>query len=162
MRTLTLFALAVAATAALSADASAFGKKKRGGSSSGCCDGGYGSSGGGYGSSGAGYGAGASCCGGTAGGYAGYAPGAMGGQAATIQANDGQFYTMGADGSYYSASQPATLGGFTSQPSGNYRGMSRGYYPNQGVMPAGYNSGPGYAYPAGGVPPLAMPMPIRR
>ena len=171
MRTFVLFALALAGTAVLTDDASAFGKRKRGGSSSGCCDGGYGMSGGGYGSSGAGYGASAPCCGGSAaampGGYpghVGYGSGAVGRQGATVQATDGQFYTMGTDGSYYAAS-PGTLGGFTSQPSSSYYpGTYRGANPYQGVMPAGYPGTPGYAYPAGGIPPLTMPgvLPLRR
>ena len=40
----------------------------------------------------------------------------------------------------------------------------RGANPYQGVMPAGYPGTPGYAYPAGGIPPLTMPgvLPLRR
>ena len=151
MRTFVLFALALAGTAVLTDDASAFGKRKRGGSSSGsssgCCDGG----------------SSAAMPGGYP-GHVGYSPGAVGRQGATVQATDGQFYTMGTDGSYYAAS-PGTLGGFTSQPSSSYYpGTYRGANPYQGVMPAGYPGTPGYVYPAGGIPPLTMPgvLPLRR
>lgn len=147
MRTLILFALAICGTAVLTDDAAAGPFRKGRGKSSGC----------------GGSVASTSSCGGCAGAggsvaSAGYAPGTLSGQAATIQATDGQFYTLGADGSYYAAS-PATFGGYSNQPTGNYRGGYRGY--NQGVTPVGYTGGPGYVYPAGGVPPLAMPQPRR-
>jgi hypothetical protein len=74
-------------------------------------------------------------------GRVGYTSGTVGGPITTIQATDGQYYTMGANGIYYPASSISTMGGFTGQPYGSF------YYPTT----------PGYVYPAGGTPPLATP-----
>lgn len=137
MRIFVLFALALTATAVLTDDVSAIGKRKRG-ASSGC--------------------GGCSTpvvatppCGGCPGapgymgapgtGRVGHTSGIGGGQITTVQATDGQFYTMGANGYYYPTSSISTMGGFTSQPYGTF------YYPTT----------PGYVYPAGGTPPLTMP-----
>ncbi|MBN9122094.1 MAG: hypothetical protein J0I06_23630 [Planctomycetes bacterium] len=176
MRNLTLFALTIVATAAVAADASAIGKRKRGGNSScGGCGGaaaaapmyGYGYSGG-------------SCCGSPGGVYGAaagsfiqgnYAAGvadlaSMSAQSGTIRTTDGQTYVLGTDGHYYAPGSVPTLGGFTTQPyygsgiypagySGTYRS---GYYPS-GVYPAGYSGGyyGSGVYPAGGTGAMTMP-----
>jgi hypothetical protein len=136
MRTFVLFALALSGTAILTDDASAIGKRKRGGSSCGGCGSPVAQT--------------SSCCGGGA-AVGGYPGGGMigstgmtaNGQPTVIRATDGSVYTLGADGSYYPANAGVnTLGGFTSQP--NYGGNYRSFY------------GPG-VYPAGGTPPLTMP-----
>lgn len=173
MRTLTLFALSVTGGAALTADASAIGKRNRGGDA-------------------AVYASASPCgCGGSSVGYSSYQPAHHGhasyqpgttwhaasaptvnGKDAVIRTTDGQVYTLGADGSYYAASSGmasygttgmTTLGGFTTQPYGSnmrvYGGTSS-YLPNYGVLPAGY-PGSTYGYPgvipAGGTQPLTMP-----
>jgi hypothetical protein len=174
MRTCVLFTLAVAGLALLTDDASAFGRRNRGGGS-GCCGGGYtaapvysgcntcGYGGyGGYGHHHQAYG-GCSSCGGYAsaaytGGYvsmgspcstcgSGYAGATVGGSAmagGTITTTDGHTYYRGADGVYYSTPTGTMAGGWWGQPSHG------GYYP--GTM--GYNRGfysNGYGvYPASG------------
>ena len=135
MRIMILFALALSATAVLTEDASAFGKRKRG-SSSGC------------GGCGAPAMAPAPCGGCSSGGpvymgapgmgRVGYGMQTVGGQATMVRGTDGQIYTMGADGYYYAGSGISTMGGFPSQP------YYSGYYP-------------GTITPAGGTTPLNMP-----
>ncbi len=134
MRTLILFALALSATAVLTDDASAIGKRKRG-ASSGC---------GGCGTPAV---APAPCGGCSSGapvykgapgtGRVGYGMQTVGGQATVVRGTDGQIYTLGADGSYYAGSGISTMGGFPSQPYSSYS--------------------PGGIYPAGGTGPLTMP-----
>lgn len=168
MRTLTLFALSVMGTAALSGDAMAFGKK-RGGNG---CNGGGGCSG--YVYSGYDHGYSHGCSGG---GYGGYSHGCSGGgythsgwsggyhvgsvgvtsDYTVVRGTDGTTYTRGADGSYYSADTISTLGGFTTQPYYSGRVMAGPYpgtystYPGTYTYPGMYR-GTGYptgVYPAG-------------
>jgi hypothetical protein len=182
MRTLSLFALALGGLAVLTVDASAFGRKNRGGGN--CCGsaGGYagyaspcGNPGGcggysGYASPGyyGGYhghvyGATSTCCGGSAAyanpGLSGIMPQATAGGQNVIQATDGTVYYRGTDGSYYTSPQ-----GMAGQPYyGNYPGgmYNHGYSNYPGIYQAGYpgtHFGPGIIQ-TGGIP-LQMPVPI--
>jgi len=187
MRTLVPFALALIGTVAFTADASAFGKRNRGGA--GCYGSGYGCAGFSYGGC---YGGGYGCSGygsyvgggftsggpvwsgvpvgypitysggfGTAFGSSSWAPVIPnGGRAVTIQTTDGAYYTLGADGSYYPVSSNgiATLNGFTTQP---YDGVPTMYRSSSYYYPVNvYPAGSLRVYNGSGVIPAGGTLPL--
>jgi hypothetical protein len=156
MRTFVLFALTLAGAALVTDNASAGPFGRRGGavasSSGGACCGGAMS----YGTYGGYPGVAYS---GVTGAYGSVQPGVVGptgasGRATVIQTTDGQFYTLGADGSYYPSSG-AAMAGYGQPMYRSYPRMTG--YPYPGVYPAGYPGTYGYpgVYPAGG--PIVMP-----